>query len=242
MGKIKWHKSIKIRLLFSYFLIVFLLASVSVGSLYYVRKVYNHGNTIYKTNLVSVDYLNTININLRQIDRCAIGMIREIGGISREDYAKQIADVRKENEKLMTEYEKLDYNDEEHSLYEQFKVSMDDVGSRVDTYMNYVLEGKYDEAMEYYDTDIHVVEHDMYDLLDRAADAASANADFKNGENYKIYSKIVLVLTVALIVIFVLSIVNFFLITSNLCNSQPFFQLLCFRCCITLEITYINIR
>jgi methyl-accepting chemotaxis protein len=207
MGKIKWHKSIKIRLLFSYFIIVFLLASVSVGSLYYVRKVYNNGNAIYKTNLVSVDYLNTININLRQIDHCVVGMIREIGDISREDYAKQIADVRKENEKLMTEYEKLDYNDEEHSLYEQFKVSMDDVGSRVDTYMNYVFEGKYDEAMDYYDTDIHVVEHDMYDLLDRAADAASANADFKNGENYKIYSKIVLVLTVALIVIFVLSIV-----------------------------------
>ena len=119
MGKIRWHKSIKIRLLFSYFLIVFLFASVSVGSLYYVRKVYNNGNTIYKNNLVSVDYLNTININLRQIDHCAVGMIREIGGITRVEYAQMIADIRKDNEKLMAEYEALDPDDNEEKIYEQ---------------------------------------------------------------------------------------------------------------------------
>ncbi|MBE5923445.1 MAG: methyl-accepting chemotaxis protein [Lachnospiraceae bacterium] len=207
MGKIRWHKSIKIRLLFSYFLIVFLFASVSVGSLYYVRKVYNNGNTIYKNNLVSVDYLNTININLRQIDHCAVGMIREIGGITREEYAQMIADIRKDNEKLMAEYEALNSDDNEKKVYEQFKVSMEDINNRIDTYMAYALDGKYDEAMKYYDVDIHMPEHDMYNLLDEAAGAASANADKKNMENYRIYSKIILFLTITLIVIFALSIV-----------------------------------
>ncbi|MBQ8085277.1 MAG: MCP four helix bundle domain-containing protein, partial [Lachnospiraceae bacterium] len=183
MTKVKFGKSIRTQLLISFFFIVLLLILVGIASIYHVRRVYTNGKDIYVTNLKTVDYLKTLNINVRRIDKCIVDILEKFDDISEEDNKKEIEKIQEQNTKLMFNYENLDYSEEEKDNYDQCRLDMVTFNKYVVTLLDMVDKGELDEAKKLYQDKIIDIEADACNMLDKVADIATKNAEDSNEEN-----------------------------------------------------------
>ena len=77
---------------------------VGVGGIYHIKRVYRNGNRIYDTNLKSVDYLKTLNINVRQIDQRVLSMLQGLGNMTVAEYRAEIEKLQDSNAIIMEKY------------------------------------------------------------------------------------------------------------------------------------------
>ena len=224
MTKVKFGKSIRTQLLISFFFIVLLLILVGIASIYHVRRVYTNGKDIYVTNLKTVDYLKTLNINVRRIDKCIVDILEKFDDIPVEDNRKEIEKIQEQNTKLMFNYENLDYSEEEKDNYDQCRLDMVTFNKYVVTLLDMVDKGELDEAKKLYQDKIIDIEADACNMLDKVADIATKNAEDSNAENYNRYQKVVLAIVVTLILTTILAVLISIRVSNNFTHKLGVIQ------------------
>lgn len=199
MSKIKWWGSIRTQMLMSYFAIVAMILIVGIGAIYHVKRVYRNGNSIYETNLKAVDYLMTLNVNVRQIDQHVVSMLNGMGNLSKDEYRKHVENLQQDNAELMERYEKLELGDLEKRRYKQCRFSMITFNKNIESLMDMIDDGEIEAAQSLYNQELMPVEACTYELLDAVAELATANAEESNNDNYSSYRRIVWAITITMI-------------------------------------------
>ena len=183
--------SIRIKLLISYFAIVVLIISVGSTGIYSIHEVYSNGNEIYINNLKSVEYLKSINQNVRGIDQCVISMMSALDDRYHEEYKQDIAELKAKNTELLADYEKLDVTELEERRYNQCRLSILTFDKQIDAIIESIESENGDMAVTQYEQELIPAKACTYELLDAMVELCNASAESKNNENYTIYSNII---------------------------------------------------
>lgn len=224
MAEKKTGMSIRKKLLLSYFAIVVLILVVGIAGIYSMNEVYSNGNEIYVNNLQSVEYLKSINQNVKQIDRCVISMMSLLGENDYAGYVEEIEKLQDENDDLMEQYAKLDVTALEKRRYNQCRLSIITFDKYIKTVVDYIKQDNMDMAIASYEQELMPVRACTYELIEAIVDLSTASADSKNEENHQIYHTIfwfivgIIILSVIVAVIITICMSNYF--TDNLVAIQ----------------------
>ena len=196
--------SIRVKLLISYFAIVVLIIFVGFTGIYSIHEVYSNGNEIYINNLKSVEFLKSINQNVRGIDQCVISMMSALDSVHHQEYKQEIADLKAQNTELLENYEKLDVTDLEERRYNQCRLSILTFDKQVESITESIESGNGNVAVTQYEQELIPVKACTFELLDAMVELCNASAESKNNDNHVIYNNIIW-LIVAIMVISVLA-------------------------------------
>lgn len=205
MNRYKFGKSIKTQLLNSFFFLVLLMVLIGFTSVYHIRQVYKNGNNIYVNNLKTLDYLESLNINILKMERCTVDIIERFDDITKDDNKKQIENLMDKNSQLMYEYEKLEYSAGEKELYDECKVNIVSLNKCVVEIIDYVNENQVGQARKLYIRELVPIENEVYRLLDEVEDIATNNAEHSNNENYTSYQRVILAILTTMLLTTVLA-------------------------------------
>lgn len=215
MSDRKIGMGIRKKLLLSYFAIVILMIIIGVIGIYNMHEVYSNGNEIYLNNLKSVEYLKSINQNVREIDQCVISMMSNLDLEYHQDYVDRIKRLQKENEELMEKYSKLKVNTLEERRYNQCRLSILTFDKQINSILDCIESGDEEVALGAYEQELMPAKACTYELLEAVVELAAANANSKNEDNYQIYQNIIWIIVVAM----ALSVIVAIGITIHMSNS-----------------------
>ena len=204
MSRRSVKKGIHRQLLLSYIMIIILMILVGISAIYHVKRVYNNGDIIYEDNLKAVDYLKTLNTNVREIDQYLIRMIKRLGSDSIAENKEYINVIRQENIELMSEYERLSLTSMENRRYNQCRLSFMSLDRYIDEIIELTESGEAVAAVNLYEQELMPVEACTYELIDAAAELASRRARLKNDDNKNYYYRTIniILFTTLIIAIF----------------------------------------
>lgn len=188
--------SIRVKLLISYFAIVALIISVGATGIYSIHEVYSNGNEIYINNLKSVEFLKSINQNVRSIDQCVISMMSALDEGHHEEYQQEIAQLKEQNAKLLEDYEKLDVSKLEERRYNQCRLSILTFDKQIKAITDSIEGGNGDMAVTQYEQELIPAKACTFELLDAMVELCNASAESKNNENHEIYNNIIWLIVV----------------------------------------------
>lgn len=224
MTEKKSGMSIRKKLLLSYFSIVALILVVGMIGIYNVREVYSNGNEIYINNMKSVEYLKSINQNVREIDQCVISMMSNLNLEYHTEYTEQIAKLQEDNKMIMEEYSQLEITDLEKRRYNQCRLSILTFDKQIDSIVESINKGDMEGALGTYEQELMPAKACTYELIEAVVELATANAQSKNEENKQIHenliwmSGIIMLLSVIVAVFITIRMSNYF--TSKLAAIQ----------------------
>lgn len=191
MTEKKSGMSIQKKLLLSYFSIVALILVVGSIGIYNVREVYSNGNEIYINNMNSVEYLKSINQNVKEIDQCVISMMSNLNLKYHTAYVEQIAKLQENNRILMEQYSQLEITDLEKRRYNQCRLSILTFDKQIDRIVESINKGDTEGALGTYEQELMPVKACTYELIEAVVELATANAQSKNEENKQIYENLI---------------------------------------------------
>lgn len=191
MTEKKSGMSIQKKLLLSYFSIVALILVVGSIGIYNVREVYSNGNEIYINNMNSVEYLKSINQNVKEIDQCVISMMSNLNLKYHTAYVEQIAKLQENNRILMEQYFQLEITDLEKRRYNQCRLSILTFDKQIDRIVESINKGDTEGALGTYEQELMPAKACTYELIEAVVELATANAQSKNEENKQIYENLI---------------------------------------------------
>lgn len=191
MTEKKSGMSIQKKLLLSYFSIVALILVVGSIGIYNVREVYSNGNEIYINNMNSVEYLKSINQNVKEIDQCVISMMSNLNLKYHTAYVEQIAKLQENNRILMEQYSQLEITDLEKRRYNQCRLSILTFDKQIDRIVESINKGDTEGALGTYEQELMPAKACTYELIEAVVELATANAQSKNEENKQIYENLI---------------------------------------------------
>lgn len=214
MTEKKSGMSIRIKLLLSYFIIVFLIVVVGVACIFVIREVYSNGNDIYVDNLKSVEFLKSINQNVKEIDQCVVSMMTDLNDEYHETYKSQIDRLQQANQSLMEKYEHLNVTTLEKRRYNQCRLSILTFDKMINSIVENIEGDKMQNAVNTYEQELMPVKACTYELVEAVVELSTANAEEKNNENRAIYKNTIWIV----IAIFVVSIIVAVTVTLRMSN------------------------
>lgn len=191
MSDKKSGMSIRKKLLLSYFSIVALILVIGIIGIYNVREVYSNGNEIYINNLKSVEYLKSINQNVKEIDQCVISMMSNLDAIYHKAYMEQITKLQKDNERLMEQYSQLKITDLEKRRYNQCRLSILTFDKQIDSIVERINKADMEGALGAYEQELMPAKACTYELIEAVVNLATDNAQSKNEENKRIHENLI---------------------------------------------------
>lgn len=191
MSDKKSGMSIRKKLLLSYFSIVALILVIGIIGIYNVREVYSNGNEIYINNLKSVEYLKSINQNVKEIDQCVISMMSNLDVIYHKAYMEQITKLQKDNERLMEQYSQLKITDLEKRRYNQCRLSILTFDKQIDSIVERINKEDMEGALGAYEQELMPAKACTYELIEAVVNLATDNAQSKNEENKRIHENLI---------------------------------------------------
>lgn len=191
MSDKKSGMSIRKKLLLSYFSIVALILVIGIIGIYNVREVYSNGNEIYINNLKSVEYLKSINQNVKEIDQCVISMMSNLDAIYHKAYMEQITKLQKDNERLMEQYSQLKITDLEKRRYNQCRLSILTFDKQIDSIVERINKEDMEGALGAYEQELMPAKACTYELIEAVVNLATDNAQSKNEENKRIHENLI---------------------------------------------------
>lgn len=191
MSDKKSGMSIRKKLLLSYFSIVALILVIGIIGIYNVREVYSNGNEIYINNLKSVEYLKSINQNVKEIDQCVISMMSNLDAIYHKAYIEQITKLQKDNERLMEQYSQLKITDLEKRRYNQCRLSILTFDKQIDSIVERINKEDMEGALGAYEQELMPAKACTYELIEAVVNLATDNAQSKNEENKRIHENLI---------------------------------------------------
>lgn len=187
MAEKKIGLSVRTKLLFSYLVIAFFVIVVGIVSAVSIWRVYDNGTEIYANKLQAVQYLNTINQNVKEEDHYVVCMMTALDDTYHQSYLDGIEKLQKENEELMELYEKLQVTSLEKRRYNQCRLSILSFNKRIGDILGYVQDGETEQALSAYEQEITPVRACTYELLEAVVELSEQSARQTNDENYRIY-------------------------------------------------------
>lgn len=183
--------SIRKKLLLSYFAIVTLILVVGIIGIYNIREVYSNGNEIYVNNLKSVEYLKSINQNVKEIDQCIVSMMSVLDSDYHQNYMEQIIRLQAENEILMDGYSTLGVSGLEKRRYNQCRLSIITFNKQIKSIIDSIDAEDVEGAKGAYEQELMPAKACTYELIEAVVELSTTNADSKNRENHQIYKNII---------------------------------------------------
>lgn len=194
MTEKKKGMSIRKKLLFSYFSIVALILVTGIVGIYNVREVYYNSNEIYVNNLNSVEYLKSINQNIKEIDQCVISMMSSLDEDYHEEYVERIASLQQNNQELMEQYDKLKVTDLEKRRYNQCRLSILTFDKQIAAIVEKLNDKDKEAALNAYEQELMPVKACTYELAEAVVELSTANARSRNENNRKIHQNLILII------------------------------------------------
>lgn len=211
----KTGSSIRKKLLFSYFSIVALILVVGIIGILNNQRVYLNGDAIYDSNLKSVEYLKSINQNVKEIDQCVISMMSELDKEYHKTYLDTIERLQEENQELTKDYSGIDVSVLEKRRYNQCRLSFLTFDKQIDSIVELLESGDKQEALLQYKQELMPVKACTYELIEAIVDLSTDSAKSKNQENYQVYQNLVWVSCLVMIFAIVVAVV----VTISMSNS-----------------------
>lgn len=199
--------SIRKKLLFSYFSLVALILLIGIIGISNIREVYNNSNEIYVNNLTSVDYLKSINQNVKEIDRCIISMMSDLDLKYHDSYVTNIERLQEENSRLMEQYGKLRVTKLEERRYNQCRLSILTFNKQIQSIMENLEAGNIEAAIGSYEQELMPVKACTYELIEAVVELSTSNAQSRNDNNQRIYRQLRRMIAIALILSVVIAII-----------------------------------
>jgi methyl-accepting chemotaxis protein len=197
---------IRKKLLLSYFSIVILILVIGLIDIYNTRVVYLNGNEIYVNNLKSVEYLKSINQNVKQMDQCLISMMTNLNLGDYTNYEEEIQQLQADNKALMEKYSGLKVTDLEERRYNQSRLSILSLDKQIASVVDMVNSGDVEGAMRTYQQELIPVKACTYELIDAVVDLSTENAQAKNEESRKIHERLTWVIGIIMALAIVVAI------------------------------------
>lgn len=199
--------SIRKKLLFSYLSLVALILLMGIIGIFNIREVYNNSNEIYVNNLTSVDYLKSINQNVKEIDRCIISMMSDLDLEYHDSYVMNIEKLQEENSRLMEQYGKLRVTKLEERRYNQCRLSILTFNKQIQSIMESLEAGNTEAAIGAYEQELMPVKACTYELIEAVVELSTSNAQSRNDNNQRIYRQLRRMIAIAMILSVVIAII-----------------------------------
>ena len=199
--------SIRKKLLFSYLSLVALILLMGIIGIYNIREVYDNSNEIYVNNLTSVDYLKSINQNVKEIDRCIISMMSDLDLEYHDSYVTTIEKLQEENSRLMEQYSNLRVTKLEERRYNQCRLSILTFNKQIQSIMESLEAGNTEAATGSYEQELMPVKACTYELIEAVVELSTANAQKRNDNNQRIYRQLRRIITIAMILSVIIAII-----------------------------------
>lgn len=216
--------SIRKKMLYSYLVIVALILIVGGFGIYNIQRVYRNGNAIYVNNLKSIEYLKSINQNVKEIDQCLVSMMGPLGEENFSSSEKRIAQLMEENQELMDKYSQVKVSKLERRRYKQCRLSI----MTFDKYINATIEllkmntdttskdtDKKATAVTSYEQELMPVKACTYELIEAIVELATDNARLKNEENRSVFINLVWVNGIVMVFSIFLAVLITFRMSGN---------------------------
>ncbi len=199
--------TIRKKLLLSYFSLVLLIVIIGIIGISNIREVYKNGNEIYLSNLKSVDYLKSIDLNVKEIDQSLMVLMSRVGSSYQEEYLSDINRLQKENEGLLEAYSKLNVTRLEKRRYNQFRLSLLTFDKQIEVIKEKLKAGDREAAINAYTQELAPVRATTYELIEAIVELSAANAQSKNDNNQKIYDRLILVIVITMLLAILIAVI-----------------------------------
>lgn len=199
--------TIRKKLLLSYFSLVLLIVIIGIIGISNIREVYQNGNEIYLSNLKSVDYLKSIDLNVKEIDQSLMVLMSRVGSSYQEEYLSDINRLQKENEGLLEAYSKLNVTRLEKRRYNQFRLSLLTFDKQIEVITEKLKAGDREAAINAYTQELTPVRATTYELIEAIVELSAANAQSKNDNNQKIYDRLILVIVITMLLAILIAVI-----------------------------------
>lgn len=216
--------SIRKKMLYSYLVIVALILLVGSFGIYNIQRVYRNGNAIYVNNLKSIEYLKSINQNVKEIDQCLVSMMGPFGKEKFSSSEKRIAHLMEENQELMDKYSEIKVSKLERRRYKQCRLSIMTFDKYIDATIELLKKNtdttstdadKKALAVTSYEQELMPVKACTYELIEAIVELATDNARLKNEENRSVFINLVWVNGIVMVFSIFLAVLITFRMSGN---------------------------
>ncbi|ALB43907.1 methyl-accepting chemotaxis protein [Clostridium beijerinckii] len=203
------------RLVISYTLLFIIITSVGVIGLKSLSKVNNASDSMYNTDLVSIDVLHRLNANSLEINNNILSLIYDRDELMIKKLNDDISKGFEQGNILIDEYRELNLDDYQENELLNYNEIYKDYKEKSNSLLKLVKENNYDEAILDYRS-LSVSRSKVAASLTKLLEYSSIKAKNENINNADLYSKVEIQILTFIIVGLMLTIVLGYAMTRNM--------------------------
>ncbi|AJH02091.1 chemotaxis protein [Clostridium beijerinckii] len=203
------------RLVISYTLLFIIITSVGVIGLKSLSKVNNASDSMYNTDLVSIDVLHRLNANSLEINNNILSLIYDRDELMIKKLNDDISKGFEQGNILIDEYRGLNLDEYQENELVNYNEIYKDYKEKSDSLLKLVKENNYDEAILDY-RNLSVSRSKVAASLTKLLEYSSIKAKNENINNADLYSKVAIQILTFIIAGLMLTIVLGYAMTRNM--------------------------
>lgn len=203
------------RLVISYTLLFIIITSVGVIGLKSLSKVNNASDSMYNTDLVSIDVLHRLNANSLEINNNILSLIYDRDELMIKKLNDDILKGFEQGNILIDEYRELNLDDYQENELLNYNEIYKDYKEKSNSLLKLVKENNYDEAILDYRS-LSVSRSKVAASLTKLLEYSSIKAKNENINNADLYSKVEIQILTFIIAGLMLTIVLGYAMTRNM--------------------------
>ncbi|MBC2460187.1 methyl-accepting chemotaxis protein [Clostridium beijerinckii] len=203
------------RLVISYTLLFIIITSVGVIGLKSLSKVNNASDSMYNTDLVSIDVLHRLNANSLEINNNILSLIYDRDELMIKKLNDDILKGFEQGNILIDEYRELNLDDYQENELLNYNEIYKDYKEKSNSLLKLVKENNYDEAILDYRS-LSVSRSKVAASLTKLLEYSSIKAKNENINNADLYSKVEIQILTFIIAGLILTIVLGYAMTRNM--------------------------
>lgn len=203
------------RLVISYTLLFIIITSVGVIGLKSLSKVNNASDSMYNTDLVSIDVLHRLNANSLEINNNILSLIYDRDELMIKKLNDDISKGFEQGNILIDEYRGLNLDEYQENELVNYNEIYNDYKEKSDLLLKLVKENNYDEAILDY-RNLSVSRSKVAASLTKLLEYSSIKAKNENINNADLYSKVAIQILTFIIAGLMLTIVLGYAMTRNM--------------------------
>lgn len=203
------------RLVISYTLLFIIITSVGVIGLKSLSKVNNASDSMYNTDLVSIDVLHRLNANSLEINNNILSLIYDRDELMIKKLNDDISKGFEQGNLLIDKYRELNLDDYQENELLNYNEIYKDYKEKSDSLLKLVKENNYDEAILDY-RNLSVSRSKVAASLTKLLEYSSIKAKNENINNADLYSKVEIQILTFIIAGLMLTIVLGYAMTRNM--------------------------
>ncbi|NSB12171.1 methyl-accepting chemotaxis protein [Clostridium beijerinckii] len=203
------------RLVISYTLLFIIITSVGVIGLKSLSKVNNASDSMYNTDLVSIDVLHRLNANSLEINNNILSLIYDRDELMIKKLNDDISKGFEQGNILIDEYRGLNLDEYQENELVNYNEIYKDYKEKSDSLLKLVKENNYDEAILDY-RNLSVSRSKVAASLTKLLEYSSIKAKNENINNADLYSKVEIQILTFIIAGLMLTIVLGYAMTKNM--------------------------